>query len=277
MRSFFIFIQRYHFFLLFLLLETFALYFVINNFSDKKEKFINTTDAVSSYLLGKFTFVNDYLHLREDNIKLAEENAKFRNIMRTAFKENIVTEELINDSLYSQQYHYIHARVINNSIQKNHNFITLDKGMKHGIKPEMVVISPRGVVGVVRDVSENYATVISVLNVELGISSKVKKNNYFGSLVWNGRNYTIASLKDIPNHVNISIGDTIITSGYSALFPEGILIGTINDYRRNPGGSFYDINVKLAVDFKRISHVYVVDNFLKKEQKELEEQTENRE
>ena len=127
-----------------------------------------------------------------------------------------------------------------------------------------------GIVGVVRNVSENYASVISLLNTKLGISVKLKKNGYFGSASWSGMHYTDLSVKEIPNHVPIMIGDTIITSGYSTIFPEGIFIGTINKFTQKEGSNFYNISVKLSTNFKTLSYVYVVGDLLKTERIKLE-------
>ena len=137
----------------------------------------------------------------------------------------------------------------------------------------MAVISTNGIVGIVKNVSNNFSTVISILNTSLRVSAKIKKNDYFGSLSWNGINYTKAQLDEIPFHVKISVGDTIITSGYSAIFPEGNLIGTISDFDVKQGGNFYSIPVNLSTDFKNLSYVYIISDFLKKEQINLEHKT----
>jgi rod shape-determining protein MreC len=147
----------------------------------------------------------------------------------------------------------------------------LDKGSQQGLRTEMAVVSKGSIVGIVKGVSKNYATVISLLNIDLRISAKVKKNGYFGSLNWTGEDYQTALLKEIPLHADIMIGDTIITSGYSSIFPEGVLIGFIKDFEEK-SGSFYDIEVELSTDFKSLSNVNVIGNLLQTEIKNLEKE-----
>src|SRR5690606_4320174 len=155
------------------------------------------------------------------------------------------------------------ARVINNSVNGAFNYITLDRGRRHGIKPDQGIISSSGIVGVVGEVSDSYAMGLSVLNGRWSVSAKLKNNGYYGSLHWDGTDYKHAILSEIPLHVEIAIGDTIETSGYSAVFPEGIPVGTISDYTKPAGENYYSIEVRLAVDFKSLSHVEVVEIFAK--------------
>jgi rod shape-determining protein MreC len=214
--------------------------------------------------------LRNYFNLRNENIRLAEENAQFDNLRKSNFKENFVTLQEIKDTIYRQQYFFFAARVVNNSVNKKHNYLTINRGRIHGVKPDMAVVTSYGVVGIVRDVSTNFSSVISVLNVNFGLSAKIKKNGYFGSISWDGEGSYYVNLSDIPNHVNIQKGDTIITSGYSSMFPEGYMVGTIAGFQPNPGGNFYDIKVKLALDFHKLDHVFVVGNYLSEETKALE-------
>ena len=137
------------------------------------------------------------------------------------------------------------------------------------MKPGMAVVSSDGVVGVIFNVSRHYATVISLLNTRLNISAKFKKNDYFGALQWDGKSYQKAILNEIPHHVEINVGDSIITSGYSTIFPEGIQIGTVQDFVVK-GGNFYEISVILSTDFKKLRFVNVISNLKKKDQLDLE-------
>ena len=133
----------------------------------------------------------------------------------------------------------------------------------------MAVVSSEGVVGVIYGASNKFSTVISLLNTNLSISSKIKKNDYFGSLAWDGNDYRHAILNEIPYHVNIEIGDTVVTSGHSSIFPENVMIGVIEDFTTK-GGNFYEINVRLSTNFKRIRYIEIVSNLSKKEQLDLE-------
>src|SRR5690606_8326650 len=160
--------------------------------------------------------------------------------------------------------------VINNSIRRTNNYLTLAAGTLDGIRPGMGVISPNGAVGRVKTVSKHYATVTSLLHSQMLISAKMKKDNTFGTIKWTGGDYRTALLDYIPLHIKPQVGDTIVTSGYNTVFPEGILIGTISEVERELDKSFYTIRVELSVDFAQLSFVYVVENPRRPEQDSLE-------
>ena len=202
---------------------------------------------------------------------MAKENSRLLNIIESTYKSDEIFFRSVSDSIYNQRYRYTLARIVNNSVNKKHNFLTLNKGSLQGLRPEMAVVSDGSIIGVIKGVSKNYSTVISLLNLDLKISAKVKKNGYFGSLSWDGQGYQTAILSEIPLHADIQAGDTIITSGYSSIFPEGIQIGFIKDFEEK-GGSFYEIKVKLSTDFKSLNNVNVIGNLLQIEKIELEEQ-----
>lgn len=270
MRNLLRFIIKYHLFILFLGFESLSFYLLFQNNNFHRSKFAGFTANVSGSYQKKSTNIKQYLALKKINHHLTEENEKLRNLLERVQHQgwNIDTS-----STFSQIYNrYISARVVNNSTNKQHNFITLDKGRADSIKPEMGVISTDGLVGIVKGVSEHYSTVMSVLNLDTRISAKIKKNDYYGSLEWTGKDYQQVLLKEIPHHVVIERGDTIVTSGFSSIFPEGILIGFVEDYKL-VGGNFFQIRINLSTNFKNLTHVYVFDNQTKEEQKELEELT----
>jgi rod shape-determining protein MreC len=163
--------------------------------------------------------------------------------------------------------------VINNSVNKPLNYITINRGAKHGIKPDQGIITHSGIVGVTLKVSDSYSLAMSVLNSRWSVSAKIRKNGYFGSLVWEGGDYRRASLKEIPVHVNIAKGDTVVTSGFSTIFPEGIPIGTIQDFYRGDGDNYYTIILALGTDFKSLSYVEIIENSSRDEIWELEKIT----
>jgi rod shape-determining protein MreC len=163
---------------------------------------------------------------------------------------------------------------VNNSTNRRNNFLTLDKGFKQGIEKDMAVITNAGIVGQVKDVSENYCTVKSMLHSQSIVSAKIKKDGSYGPLTWDGKNSEFVTLSDIPTHVRLKAGDTIVTSAYSITFPENISIGTVDTFARKSGEYFYTVKVRLLTDFKKLTHVYIVDNKLKKEQQELEKKSE---
>ncbi len=275
MRTLVKFFLRYYYFLLFLTFEIFSIFLVIENNNYQKTLFLNSANFFSGNIYKGIANLTSYINLKQTNEELSAENTRLNNILKNSYKTNEISLLEIYDSTYFQQYTTTAAQVINNSVNRQNNYLTIDKGEKQGISPEMAVISPKGIVGIVTNVSNNFASVISILNTNMRISAMIKKNGCFGSLVWDGKNYRETILKDIPNHVKINIGDTIITSGYSSIFPKGKLIGVISDFKQKKGGNFYLITVKLSTNFKKLSYVYVIGNFLKQEQKDLEKISEN--
>jgi rod shape-determining protein MreC len=228
---------------------------------------------MSGNVYTKINNLKKYISLAEENDRLAKENTRLLNILESTYKSDELFFRSVNDTILNQRYRYTTARIVNNSVNKKHNFITLNKGNLQGLKPEMAVVSDGKLVGVVKGVSKNYSTVISLLNLDLKISAKVKKNGYFGSLSWDGKGYGSALLNEIPLHADIQRGDTIITSGYSSIYPEGILIGFIDRFKEK-SGSFYEIEIKLATDFKNLNNVNVIGNLMQNEIFNLEGQTE---
>lgn len=168
-------------------------------------------------------------------------------------------DSLIIDSI-NVRYRFIPAEVINNSVNRQNNYITLNKGRKDGIRPEMGIVGPAGIVGIITNVSDNYSTGPTVLNKRWRVSAKIKNSNYFGSLTWDGLNYRIAQLNEIPFHVELAVGDTIITSGYSSVFPEGIMIGQIEDFKIDSGDNFYEIDVRLSTNFMTLTYIEVIQD-----------------
>jgi len=275
MRSLLRYIIKNYAFLLFLLLEVISLLFVFNFNKYQKVQYLNSSNQVTASVYNSFNSVIKYFALAKVNQSLAEENAKFKST-QTSFPIEISSDSVsLNFVHANSNYRYITALVINNSVNKTLNYITLNKGRRDGVKPDMGIVSPQGIVGVVVTVSENYAMGFSVLNKRWGASAKLKKSGYFGPIEWSGGDYQIANLMEIPFHVKLAVGDTIVTSSYSAVFPEGIMIGTVHSFEQPEGESFYQIRIKLATDFKSIHYVEVVDNLNKAQLNELNNLIEN--
>jgi len=216
--------------------------------------------------------ITEYLDLRNANDALIRENAHLRSLMPNAFYSDSVSHIAVRDTLRHQQYSYITAKVINNSINKRNNYLTLNKGSLNGIRSEMGLLSSNGIVGIVKDVSPHYATAMSILHKDAKISAKLSKTNHIGSIVWDGPpDAATASLLDIPKNAPVHVGDTIVTSPYSSIFPEGIMIGTVQSVDLKTGNSFYAIKVNLSTNFYTLNYVYVVENLLKDEQRVLED------
>jgi rod shape-determining protein MreC len=180
-------------------------------------------------------------------------------------------EFIRKDTLYRKKYIYTLAKVVNSSSNLQKNYITLNVGAKQGIEKDQAVINSLGVVAVVKDVSANFSTATSILNIDQKIISQVKKDGSYGPLAWDGKDYHYAYLTDIPTHVFLRKGDTIITSNLSDYFPEGITVGTVESYLRKQGDAFYTVKVKLSTDFKKLNYVYIVKNNYKEEKDSLEQ------
>ena len=275
MRNLFNFFWRHSIFILFILLEAFSIILVVNHNGYQK----SVTYAWVSEKTGKFQRIYnsfwEYLDLKQINKELAAENALYRSKSPSAF---LITDTLVHfkkDTLYRQQYQMLSAQVISNTTNTSTNFIQLNKGTFQGVNKDMAVVGPTGVVGIVVNSSQNFSWVMSLLNKETRISARIKKNGQIGTISWEGGSYRYTSLKDIPTHVKVSKGDTVVTSGYSHIFPQGELIGVINDFKVKSGEYFYTINVRLAVDFNSLAHVYVIKNLLRDEQIKLEESVKN--
>lgn len=272
MRNFILLIRRYNFFIVFLLLQGVCIFLLVQNNTYQRAVFITTSNTVVGTLYSAYSSVTDYLKLGITNQILAEENARLRQTDSSSFY--IASAELVKvkDSVEIQQYEYITARVINNSVNRVDNYITLDKGSLQGINPDDAVISSNGVVGIVRHVSPHFSTVTSLLHSGSRISSKIKKNEFFGTTVWDGKDPEYGQLIDIPSHAQVEVGDSIVTNTYSDIFPRGILVGTVAEIGTS-GQSFKKIKVHFATGFQNLSYVYVVRNLLKTERDSLEEKT----
>jgi rod shape-determining protein MreC len=273
MRNFIRFILKHHFILLFLMIEVACLVMVLNYNSYQRAAWLSSSNRISGAIYRSYSNTSQYLMLRRINEELAAENTYLRSQLPESFRVSKDYFNTVYDSLSEQQFIYRTAQVINNSVNKYFNYMTLNKGYQHGIREEMGVISSKGVVGVVKNVSDHYSTVISILNTRLLISAKLKESGFFGALEWDGRRYTHAWLNEIPMHASVAVGDLVVTSGYSAIFPEGILLGTVDQVEKDKGESFYRIKVKLSVDFKDLAYVEVIGNAMREERLELEKES----
>lgn len=265
-------ILRYHFTIIFILLEIISFSLIVLHNSYQRTVFSGYTASFFGTISSVVTNVDDYLYLKVANEKLIAENINLRNEIEEL---KILNRQSNADTLWRKtdsthvDYIFIAADMINSGFNKTKNYITINKGASNGILPEMAVCSSEGVVGVVEKVSRHYAKVLPLINTNLRVSGKIKKNGYYGSLQWDGNDYRYSYLNDIPFHVNAEPGDTIVTSGFSTIFPEGELIGFVESVNKETA-NFLTIKVKLATDFKKISDMYVIANTRKQEQQELE-------
>lgn len=270
MRSLFRFLLRNYFLMMFLALEAISFVLIVSFNNYQRVAFFNSSNNFAGAVYEKFSSIDDYFSLSRTNARLAADNASLRKQLQWRMMQQEQYPVNRPDTVEAPAYIFTSAKVISNSVNKQLNYITLNKGSRHGIKPDMGIIDASGIVGVITDVSPNYSTGLSLLNRRLSVPAKITKNNYFGSLVWDGENYNTADLREIPFHIIVNIGDTVVSSGYSNVFPEGIMIGTIKKFDVESGTNFYNIKVELSTNFKTLKYVEVVQNTKRTELKNIE-------
>lgn len=250
------------------MLEAISMTLIVRYNNFQRVNVLNSSNVLVGSIYNQYNSVIEYFSLKKINEKLAAENANLRtellSILHTDFEQS--AQKIINNKVFTS----IPAKVINNSVNKQYNYLTLNKGTKHGVHPDMGVICPQGVVGVVINVSANYSTVLSVLNGRWSLNARLQSSNHFGPLKWEGQNAYIAILEEIPYHVNIFENEEVLTSGYSNVFPENIMIGRVVKTEHEQGAAFQKIWVQLSTDFQQLSFVEVIEKVNNKEQLELE-------
>lgn len=262
-------------FLIFLFLEALCFYLVVNFNKKHNQIYLSTANAVAGTAYDRYDAISDYFSLKKQIQALREENAKLRDRLDIAQYENIATLDTLTSSDSTiQKFSTIPAKVISNFYANTNNVLTIDRGRRHGVGPDMGVIDANGIVGITRQVSRNYATVMSLYHKQSRISAAIKKTNAFGALEWDGQNSELLDLKAIPKHETVEIGDTVITSGYGHHFPKGIVIGQIADIKLESGSNYYALKVALVNDLRRLRHVYVINNLMREEIDHLEASSE---
>lgn len=270
MRNLRLFIIRYYFFFLFLSLQLLALIIYISSNQYPWARFTNSSKAWVGYFMEVKTSWVDYFHLKEVNENLAKENSRLRNQLKSSYYQSNKGKVAIKDTSGHLQYYHLPARVINYTTNKQDNFLTINRGSLDGVKPEMGVVSNNAVVGFVKDVSEHYASIISILNRNFKLRVRLKRNKEYGLISWNGEDPTQVDLNDIPIDVKVDIGDTVTTRGSNSRFPDNIVVGTVKEVISETG-STQIIKVKLACNFSSVYYVHVIDNIYREEQESLEQ------
>ena len=252
---------------LYVVLLLFCLVVTIRSHSYHQSRFFNSSKWLTGTILSAQTAITDYFHLREENQRLVKENEQLR--LQLFNDGNLKTQ----GEVPSGAFEVINARIIKNTYASPRNYITLNKGETDGIEQDMGVITPLGVLGIVENTSVGYATVQSVLNTKSNINAKIRNTNYFGSLIWDGMDYDVVQLVDIPRSASVTVGDTITTGAMSSIFPENIPIGVIKKYDLNQNQSSYTIQVDLFNDMANVKNVYIIRNKDRQEILELQNST----
>ncbi len=267
MERIFLFLYQYRAFFTFLLLELFCAWLIIQNNQYQGARFFNSSNSFVGGVNNFSQTMRDYFSLREVNKELAEENARLRKEVE---QQNQLRATGTNQHDSASRFDFESAKVVNNSTDRYTNFITINKGSRDGIASGMAVISPNGVVGKVKMTSGHFSVVTSLLNINLRISGLLKRTGHFGTVQWDGRDPQVVEFEFIPRHVRVTVGDTVVTSGYSGVFPEGIMIGTVEKIALREEAPFYELRVRLAQDFRKLSYVSVVKSNLLHELDSLE-------
>lgn len=272
------FLLKFNSFFVFLLLEIIALFlFFSRNINPEKRAFISSANGLVGGLYEYSNKVSRYWNLAAVNDSLARENAKLKMLLPNSKFSHLIQGSTKADSFYQQQYQYTEAVVVRNTTNKSSNFLTINRGYNHKIRDNTGVINGtgQGIVGIVRKVTNNYASVMSILNKDIRVSGKIRRNNFFGTLYWEGVDTRYMRLESIPKHASIQMGDTVETSGYSTIFPKGVMIGTVDTFWIPSGSNFYTIDIQLANDMNNVEYVYVVDDLMRGMRLKLEEEAEN--
>ena len=276
MRNLLNFLMKYNYWFLFLLLEvaSFVLLFRFNRY--QQSVYLTSANGVAGAIYGVAGSVSSYFHLKTVNADLLERNVWLERkveVLEKAFAEQGPDSVMLHslENLVSAKYEVYRATVIKNSLNRVDNYLTLDKGSVDSIRPEMGVVDANGVVGIVYKTSPHYSLVISLLNSKSNLSCKISGSGYFGYLHWEGTDAQYAYLRDLPRHAEFSVGDTVVTSGYSAVLPEGVMVGTVDEMTDSHDGLSYRVKVKLATDFGKVTQVCIISRAGQEEQKSLEE------
>ena len=253
MYNLFIFIKKYNAVILFILLEVLCIIMIVQSLPYQNRKMVNISNNIAGGISKTTSNWYDYLHLKGENEALVEQNALLMSRLSC-------DEAEADTAYYDDIFTYIPAHVINNSIYEMNNFILIDKGKVDGIEPEMGVICDKGVVGKVLNVSNHYSSVMSLLNSYSVVSCRFVDNQYVANVVWDNENYRFGIVKDIPSHLIINVGDTLVTSGFSNSFPADIMVGTIEENLSNNTEMFSTAKLKFSTNFSTLRHVYIVKN-----------------
>jgi putative rod shape-determining protein len=264
------FLKRFQHLAFFILLESVAIAVYLQSDYLLKARAGFWLKEAEAFVEEQLTALSSYVGLRDQNERLVAENLALRNELEHRRIIVDVLHEAKLDSLYATQYKYYGGTVVSNSVVNQHNYFAINVGSKQGIMPSMPVLADGSVAGMVLTTSRHYSIVISLLNTDMRLSAKLKRTGYFGSLRWDGIGYQTALLSDIPHHVDVRKGDTVVTTGYSNIFPADLFVGIVDNVEVK-GGDFNIVRVKLGCDFKRLHYVTLISDSLRRERDSVEQ------
>jgi rod shape-determining protein MreC len=276
-RNIFLFIRRYFNFLFFVVLQIVALSFLFRYNKFHEAAFMGIANETTGMVGARFNSVEYYFNLKRTNDSLVKENTDLRNTLRENFDTPDTTQRVVADTIpydtlgHVRKYMWRPAKVVSNTATLQNNYLTIERGLNQGVRKDMGVISSTGIVGTVVDVSANYAVVMSLLHRQSRVSARMKKTGETGTIQWDGESPFFLTLINVPKSAPVAVGDSVITSQYSYLFPQGIMVGTVAAIVEDKTSNFYTMKVKPATNFYKVEFVTVAENLMKDEQKKLEE------
>ena len=277
MRNIFLFIRRYFNFIFFVVLQIVALSFLFRYNKFHEAAFMGIANETTGLVGERYDNIEYYFKLRKTNDSLVKENTLLRNSLLQNFETADTTQRLITDSIpidtlgRTRKYMWRPAKVVSNTVSLQNNYMTIERGYNQGIQKDQGVIGSTGIVGRVVDVSANYAVVMSLLHRQNRVSAKMKKTGETGIVQWDGESPFFLTLINVPRSAEVAKGDTVVTSQYSYLFPQGLMVGTVAAIMEDKTSNFYTLKIRPATNFYNVEYVTVVENMLKDEQKKLEE------
>ena len=255
------FLTRYSNFLIFLILEVVAFILITTTNHYQQSATWSAANRFVASIHQTTTSISDYFALRQENERLAQENAALKSQLMLV--DNMAEYAIERDSQYIYSHldwEYIPAKVIGITTHKQHNYLTINKGRRDSIEVDMGVVCQEGVVGIVSAVGERYALVVPLIHAEMNVSCRIQTNNYIGRTHWLGRNHQELQLEDISRHIIVNEGDTIVTSGLTPVFPYGILVGTVSHTDLTDHDNYHHITLQIATDYRKINYVQVIHN-----------------
>ena len=279
MRNVFLFIRRYFTFLIFLVLQILALTFLFRYNRFHEAAFLGVASEVTGRVNKRYNNVEYYFRLKKTNEDLVKENASLRSLLKETYAwpdstSNVVVDSIRVDSVLKyQRFRYYPAKVVGSFVVTQTNYLTIHRGAAQGIRKDMGVVSPQGIVGRVVNVSNNYATVMSALSMQFKVKAKLKKTGENGTIEWDGVSPSYILLKDIPNSAKLTKGDTVVTSELSSIYPPNIMVGTVQDVFKQQSSNFFTIRLKTATNFYNVQYVNVIEDLQKEERQQLESAT----
>ncbi len=276
MRNVFFFIRRYFTFLFFLALQVVALWFLFTYNRFHRAVGLGIANEITGWTNSRYSNVDQYFHLKEENARIHRMNDSLLNLLKADYaipdssKKEVVDSTKYDTLVPFRRYYYYPARVVDNSVNSERNYVQINRGSKQGIRDEMAVINSDGsAVGVVVNVSPNFSQVMSLLNVQNTVNASLKGSGEFGKIEWDGKDPRFVTLKNLPKSIEVKKGDTVVTSVLSYTFPPGYMIGTVADFVVDNSTTFYVLKIKTAANFYNLQQVFVVENLQREEQLKL--------